>query len=191
MFVATFRSGLLIVLVAGAIGGGLPFAAHLTARDEPGRKTHPAPEAAPPETADEVRKKLQGTWAKTGEEFGGKPVARKDLRSSWLYFCGDKLTTYGIDLRSSTPEKTEATFTFDTKAAPKTIKLTDGIRREGPRTRAPADTEAIFKIEGDVLTLAFGKKGLPKEFSSQEGDGVIAVTLKREGRRDEKPDANK
>jgi uncharacterized protein (TIGR03067 family) len=159
VFVATFRSGLLIVLVAGAIGGGLPFAAHLTARDEPGRKTHPAPEAAPPETADEVRKKLQGT--------------------------------YGIDLRSSTPEKTEATFTLDTKAAPKTIKLTDGIRLEGPRTRAPADTEAIFKIEGDVLTLAFGKKGLPKTFKSREGDGVIVVTLKREGRRDEKPDPNK
>ena len=51
--------------------------------------------------------------------------------------------------------------------------------------------EAIYKVEGDTLTIAIGKKGLPTEFKTKEGDGVVVVVFKREGRREGKPDPKK
>ena len=158
---------LLTLLVVGVLGFGGIFSIHRLpaaeepkekkATEEPKDKKDPAPKAAPQETAEEAKEKLlqrfreidrqetveeakeklQGTWVKVGEEFGGKPTAKKGLRSSWFYFKDDKLTIYGIDLRASTPEKAECSYSLDTKANPKTMKLFEGKRLEGPRSNRP------------------------------------------------------
>jgi RNA polymerase sigma factor (sigma-70 family) len=192
---------LLALLAVGVLGFGGIFSVHrLPAAEDPKEKkvpeepkdrNDPPTKAALPETVPEAKEKLQGTWVKVSEEFGGKPVAKEDVRSAWFHFTEDKLTIYGIDLRASTPEKAECSYSLDPKANPKTIKLFDGKRLEGPRTKPPEDVEAIYKVKGDVLTLAIGKKGLPTEFKTKEGDGVLVAVFKREGRREEKPNPKK
>jgi uncharacterized protein (TIGR03067 family) len=110
---------------------------------------------------------------------------KKNTRPQWWHFEDDKVTIYSIDLRFSKPEKTEYTYALLTKISPKVIEMTQGRRLEGPRTRQPDDFKAIYKIEGDFLTMAVGREGLPTDF--KERDGVITTVLKREGAAREKP----
>jgi RNA polymerase sigma factor (sigma-70 family) len=140
----------------------------------------------PKDSSKSDKEKLQGTWVKVGEEFGGKPVAKEDIRPMWLHFEEDKVTTYGIDLRTSKPEKSESTYALATDKNPKTIELTNGRRLDGPRTKPPDDVNGIYKIEGDTLMIAMGKRELPTKFTTTEGDGVVVAVFKREGAAKEK-----
>jgi uncharacterized protein (TIGR03067 family) len=80
---------------------------------------------------------LQGTWVKISEEFGGKPVAKEDMRPQWWHFERDKLTMHGIDLRVSKPEKSDCTYSLAEDKKPKIIEMKAWRRQEGPRTKAP------------------------------------------------------
>jgi RNA polymerase sigma factor (sigma-70 family) len=145
------------------------------------KKEAPRDAAKEPEKAKTDKENLQGTWVKVGQEFGGNPVPKEEMRAQWLHFDSDKVTTYGIDLRDSKPEKSEHTYALDADKNPKIIDFTGGQRLEGPRTKPPDDMKAIYKIDGDTLTLAVGKKDLPTKFTTKEGDGVLVVVFKREG----------
>ncbi len=136
------------------------------------------------------KEKLQGTWVVVSEEYEGKPVAKEDVRPQWWSFEGDTLTVFSIDRRVSKPEKTEYTFSLAADKSPKVIEMTGGRRVEGPRTKSPDDMKAIYKVEGDSLTIAVGKGELPKEFKTKEGDKVFLAVLKREGAAQEKPAAD-
>jgi RNA polymerase sigma factor (sigma-70 family) len=138
------------------------------------RKTDKDDKQKAPSTSDKER--IQGTWTTLS--------AKKNTRPQWWHFEDDKVTIYSIDLRFSKPEKTEYTYTLLTKKSPKVIEMTQGRRLEGPRTRRPDDFKAIYKIEGDFLTMAVGKEW-PTDF--KERDGVITTVLKREGAAREKP----
>jgi RNA polymerase sigma factor (sigma-70 family) len=202
MLIAKLKRGFLVLLAIGAIGfGGILSLCQLIATEEPkGTKDptqkaapqeskgtkDPTQKAAPQETPEAAKSKLQGTWVKASEEFGGKPVGKEGMRSQWWYINDDKLTIYSIDLRSSTPEKSEYSYSLGTDTNPKTLKFFGGMRVEGPRTKPPEDARMIYKIEGDTLTVAIGKKELPTEFKTQEGNGVIVVVFKREGKAEAK-----
>jgi RNA polymerase sigma-70 factor (ECF subfamily) len=138
------------------------------------RKTDKDNKQKAPSTSDKER--IQGTWITMSTKKGTRP--------QWWHFEDDKVTIYSIDLRFSKPEKTEYTYTLLTKKSPKVIEMTQSRRLEGPRTRRSDDFKAIYKIEGDFLTMAVGKEGLPTDF--KERDGVVTV-LKREGAAREKP----
>ncbi len=144
-----------------------------------------------PEKPKPDKEILQGTWVIISEEMGGKAAAKDDLRPQWWHFEDDKLTMYGIDLRSSKPEKSEYTYALTEEKKTKTLALTGGRRLEGPRTKAPEDMKALYKVEGATLTIAIGKKELPSEFKTKDGDGVVVVVFKREGRTPEKEPAAK
>jgi uncharacterized protein (TIGR03067 family) len=104
------------------------------------------------------------------------------MRPQWWHFEGDKLTIYSIDLRFSKPEKTQYTYALATKKSPRVIEMTAGRRLQGPRTKPPDGFKAIYKIEANSFTIAVGREGLPTEFKTKEGDGVLVTVLKREGR---------
>jgi RNA polymerase sigma factor (sigma-70 family) len=127
------------------------------------------------------KERLQGTWVTVSQEAGGKPTAKQHLRPQWWHFEDDKMTIYSIDLRFSKPEKTEYTYALVTNKSPKVIEMTAGRRLEGPPTKPPEGFKAICKIEADSLRIAQGREGLPTEFKTKEGDGVITTVLKREG----------
>jgi RNA polymerase sigma-70 factor (ECF subfamily) len=127
------------------------------------------------------RDKLQGTWVMVTQESGGKPAPKEGMRPQWWHFEPDKLIIYSIDLRVSQPEKTEYTYAVPPEANPRTIDLSQGRRLEGPRTRPPDDVKGIYKIEGDLFTLAVGPNGLPATLKTKEGDGVLVAVFKREG----------
>jgi uncharacterized protein (TIGR03067 family) len=91
---------------------------------EPGNYQKDPPKPEDPPKSDKER--LSGTWVKVGEEFRGKPVAEEEIRPQWWHFEDDKLTVYGIDLRSSKPEKSEYTFALGAGKNPRTIELTGG-----------------------------------------------------------------
>jgi RNA polymerase sigma factor (sigma-70 family) len=155
-------------------------AAKAQARAPDPRKTDKDDQQKPPSEAD--REKLQGTWIPVSGEAGGKPMAKEHMRPQWWHFGDDKLTIYSIDLNFSQPEKTQYTYALATKKRPKVIEMTAGRRLEGPRIKPPDGFKAIYKIEGNSLTIAARREGLPTEFKTREGDGVLVTVLKREGR---------
>jgi uncharacterized protein (TIGR03067 family) len=154
-------------------------AAKAQARTPATRKTDKDDQPKAPSESDKER--LQGTWVTVSGEAGGKPAAKEHMRPQWWHFEDDKLTIYSIDLRFSKPEKTEYTYALATDKSPKVIEMIAGRRLEGPRTKAPDGFKAIYKIEADSLTIAQRREGLPTEFKTKEGDGVIIAVLKREG----------
>jgi uncharacterized protein (TIGR03067 family) len=154
-------------------------AAKAQARTPDPRKTGKDNQQKPPSESD--RESLQGTWIPVSDEAGGKPTPKEHMRPQWWHFEDDKLTIYSIDLRFSKPEKTQYTYALATKKKPKVIEMTAGRRLEGPRTKPPDGFKAIYKIEANSLTIAVGREGLPTEFKTKEGDGVLMTVLKREG----------
>jgi RNA polymerase sigma factor (sigma-70 family) len=149
------------------------------------RKTDMNDQPKAPSESD--RKKLQGTWVTVSGEAGGQPTPKEHRRPQWWHFEDDKLTIYSIDLRFSKPEKTEYTYALAINQSPQFMEMTAGRRLEGPRTKPPDGFKVIYKIEGNSLTIAQGREGLPTEFKTKEGDGVIMTVLKREGAAKEKP----
>jgi RNA polymerase sigma factor (sigma-70 family) len=184
MLLTRLKTGTLVLLAVGVIGfsGTLPIYRLLASEQSPDKKDSPqkpaAQEAPMPKTDKE---KLQGTWVIVNEEFEGKPVAKEEIRPQWWNFDDDKLTVFGIDLRFSKPERSQFTYALDLGKNPKTIDCTGGRRLEGPRTKPPDDMKAIYKIDGDTLTVAIGKKELPTKFTTKAGDGVFVAVFKREG----------
>ena len=182
-------SVLVVLLVVGLVGfGGILPMYRLPASEQSNDKKDPSqkPNAKETGTAQTDKEKLPGTWVKVNEEFAGKPAAGENMRPQWWHFDGDKLIVYAIDLRFSIPEKCEYTYALDVDKNPKTMEFTGGRMLEGPRTRAPNDLKAIYKIEGNTLTIAVGMKKLPTEFKTKEGDGVSVVIFRREGTGKEK-----
>jgi uncharacterized protein (TIGR03067 family) len=146
------------------------------------KKEAPRDAAKEPEKAKTDKENLQGTWVKVSQEFGGNPVPKEEMRAQWLHFQGDVITTYGIHLSDSTPEKDQCNYALDADKNPKIIDCIGGRRIEGRHhTKPHPDSKAIYKIDGDTLTLAMGKKDLPTKFTTKEGDGVVVFVFKREG----------
>jgi hypothetical protein len=83
MLLAKLKRGLLALLAVGALGFGCLFSlSRVPASDDPKDKRDPAPKAAPQETPAEARAKLQGTWVKTAEMYGGRRWRRKKYARS-------------------------------------------------------------------------------------------------------------
>jgi uncharacterized protein (TIGR03067 family) len=115
--------------------------------------------AAP--TTDKER--LEGTWTEVEIERDGKREKKERRRAKQLGFSGDKL------LMKEKGEEFEGSFKLDPKQNPKTIDITVKDLH--------MVQQGIYQLEGDTLTVSFGKKERPSEFNSANNAVTI---LKRE-----------
>jgi uncharacterized protein (TIGR03067 family) len=120
-------------------------------------------------TKDQDR--IQGTWAVTSAQRGGKAVdmAAEGHIPKEFVFDGEKVT-----LRAG-ERAHEGTFKLDPDAKPKSITLTS--KEDAGRTIV-----AAYRLEGDTLTLCVDEANMqerPKEVASKEGTRLVVVVFKR------------
>jgi uncharacterized protein (TIGR03067 family) len=146
------RLVLMIVMFAGALGGGHARPADKTAETE-----------------------LEGKWEAVSLVVDGEePIEenKKLLKGQQIEFRGGKL----IFLRDGKPRAGGATVRIDPTTTPKQIDMTydpsDGKGLGGPTVNG------IYKLEGDTLTICYAGRGedRPTEFASRPGTkGSLSV----------------
>jgi uncharacterized protein (TIGR03067 family) len=125
----------------------------------------PGPKEAPPKDPPS----LVGEWALTSRVVGGKPEAPSP--GSSVTFTADGR----VRLREGRAERAEqATYTADPKKTPAELDIVPPARANEPVLKA------IYKVDGDTLTICFGGGGdRPTAFESPAGAGVMLVTFTR------------
>jgi uncharacterized protein (TIGR03067 family) len=117
-------------------------------------------------------KKLAGNWDVTQEEHGGKKTPAKKLFNLAVEISGKQMTT-----REGTDVKEDATIVaLDAKPKPGAIDLKIASGSDVGKV-----VKAIWKLDGDVLTLCVAEAGKdrPKEFSAKEGTGHTLLVFKK------------
>jgi uncharacterized protein (TIGR03067 family) len=126
--------------------------------------------------ADDAKKeetKLTGKWSGVSVKVAGKAVPGDHAKSSKFTF-EEKTFTHVV----SPPVEYEGEYSFDDSKSPKTIdfEITTG-RHKGKKQLA------IFKIEGDKLTIVAampGEKDRPESFEPKEGSNLIEAVFERD-----------
>src|SRR5262249_22649487 len=104
--------------------------------------------------------KLQGTWAVTSGEEGGKPLPAAKVDGGQV--C---ITKARVRVRNKEDNR-EMTYKLDPSKQPKTIDLTTA---EGPDKGKTA--HGIYVLDGDTLKICFAPPGKerPADFSTKPG----------------------
>ncbi|MBI1375304.1 MAG: TIGR03067 domain-containing protein [Phycisphaera sp.] len=113
--------------------------------------------------------KLQGTWKATSVVTDGKQFEKPE--TIFFTFDGEK-----FELKSET-RTLKGTFTLDSSKTPKHLN-----QYFNDDNGAVLESKAIYKIEGDTLTICDHRRpsqGRPFEFESTEGSGRTLITLKK------------
>lgn len=114
---------------------------------------------------------LEGTWAPSSAEFGGKAFPDEVRKTIRLEVQGDQYTvTVGTQ-----PDR--GTCKLDPSAKPKALDITG---TEGPNKGKTI--LAIYERDGDTLRVCYdlGGKGRPTEFKSTPGSRLFLVEYKLE-----------
>ena len=124
------------------------------------------------QSAEETRKKLQGTWTATKAERDGKAAA--DVAGHRLSFTGNR---FEIQSRDGKPLYA-GTARLDPSTKPAAIDFdhTEGALK-GKSWRG------IYALDGDTLTTCDNApdldKGRPAAFEAKTGSGHVLITFKR------------
>lgn len=124
-------------------------------------------DAADPKDTDS----LEGTWAPSAAELGGK-MFPEDLRKSMKLVVKD--SSYTVTVEKGVDK---GTVKLNTKAKPKEMDITG---TDGPNKGKTF--LAIYERDGDTLRICYdlGGKARPTEFKSAEGTQIFLVTYKLE-----------
>ncbi len=147
---------------------------------------------APPDPALKAAelKKLEGEWIVVSITYDGLEPP-KGLKEMTLTIKGSTYTAVAVDNRkdkdsSSEPSKTSTqtgSITIDPSTTP--MQLDDSPDQvSDPKAKEVKSKKAIYKLEGDKLTLCVAKPGLerPTEFESRSKSGATIMVLKRKGK---------
>lgn len=130
------------------------------------------------EAAQKELKQIEGKWRVTAMAMDGQERAADENNEVTVEFKGRKLIVTEKDKQA---EEFFEVATLDPSTTPKILDLKSLVDM-GPLTKGNV-YEAIYKLDGDTLTLALyggeGKKR-PEKFESAQGSGTVVVTLKRE-----------
>ncbi|HEX3152578.1 MAG TPA: TIGR03067 domain-containing protein [Gemmataceae bacterium] len=125
----------------------------------------PAPKEAPKKDPAHV-----GDWVVESVMVGGQNVPAPPMMII-------RLTTDGKFERKEPDGKVVigGTFTADAKQSPAHLDITNAVDQQAERT-----SKAIFKIDGDILTICSGQgDNRPTTFESTAGSSTVLMVLKR------------
>ena len=122
--------------------------------------------------ADDVQKRLQGTWTATQAQRDGN--AADDVLGNRLSFAGNRFL-----IQSKNGQRLYlGTFRLNPSAKPAAIDFqhTEGVLK--------ANTwKGIYALDGDTLTVCDNapnlSKGRPAAFEAKSGSGYVLITFKR------------
>jgi uncharacterized protein (TIGR03067 family) len=122
--------------------------------------------ATPARDPKKELEKFQGEWTGVSLEENGKKFPDEHVKKFKLTIKGEKWTVQIGDR-----ELGEATFKIDPSKSPKRIDMTFKVEGED------LDSQGIYKVEGDTLTLcrARGKAERPKEFKCRDNQDNLEV----------------
>ncbi|HJZ91377.1 MAG TPA: TIGR03067 domain-containing protein [Gemmataceae bacterium] len=126
---------------------------------------------APGKDAPKEKASIVGTWNGEKAVAGGKDLPVPEGGVSFTFTeDGKVMVTEGKREKPDT-----GTYKLDPKKDPAEIDLTP------PPEKKEKVVLGIYKLDGDTLTLCFGKDGgaRPTKFESPEGSQVIVITLQR------------
>jgi uncharacterized protein (TIGR03067 family) len=127
----------------------------------------PAPAAAQSAAAKKELSRFQGTWRLVAREIEGKKATPNAVKTAdaTLTFKGDKVT-----YRSQGEDIWTATLTLHPTKSPKVVEVT---HLTGPQKGKTG--RAIYKLEGDRLTVCFSFTELPTDFTTEDTDRALVV----------------
>ena len=118
--------------------------------------------------AADDKKPLDGKWVIESVTKDGK--ADDGMRGATREHSGDKYTI--TPAKDSKAPAAEGTFRVD--ADKQTMDLKPASGNFKGKTLL-----GIYKLDGDVLTVAFADKERPKDFESKGGSGVVVAVMKK------------
>ncbi|HEX8914835.1 MAG TPA: TIGR03067 domain-containing protein [Humisphaera sp.] len=128
---------------------------------------------APADATKAELAKLAGTWQAVAGSRGGQAATAEELKATQIVFDGEKMRLKDgkRDLEAVVkrldPSKTPAEFDF--------IPSKDGKAEEGAPTIL-----AVYKLDGETLTIAFGKNPAARPKNLDAGETTKVLTLKKE-----------
>ncbi|HEY3789245.1 MAG TPA: TIGR03067 domain-containing protein [Urbifossiella sp.] len=128
--------------------------------------------AADRKPADKDKESIQGLWQAIDLEANGKKAPAEAVKSFQVRVKDDSLVF------SPDTDNRKHAFTLLPDAKPKALDLTPF---DGP-AKGKKLSCAIYKLEGDTLTICLDKKDgskRPKEFKTEDGDGFALIKLER------------
>jgi uncharacterized protein (TIGR03067 family) len=126
--------------------------------------------------AQDDRQKIQGTWALKAMEIGGKNVLEDKDQAKALQNFTVVITAERITVQFSKEEHHEASYKLAPARNPKELDLTFLEGRDKGKT-----SPAIYKLEGDTLTLCGTDAGQPRptEFKTRPGGKETFMVFQR------------
>jgi len=121
----------------------------------------------------EDTKALQGLWHAVELQANGQVAPAEATKAFQVEFKGERIVF------NPATEACKHTFAVNPSAKPKAMDLMAG---DGPK-KGPKLPCAIYKLEGDKLTICLDKEGTagsrPTEFRTAAGDGFAMIVLER------------